>query len=854
MALEFPSGRYDVVSVEQRTVARWLESGIFHPVLGGESLQRFSVALPQPNVTGALHMGHALNASIQDVLVRHKRAQGMCTKWTFGTDHAGIATQNVVERQLISEGTSRQELGREAFEARVWEWRKHYGKRIVEQFQRLGASCDYEEEHFTLDESYVRAVQKAFVDLYEKGWIYRDRYLVNWDPGSGSAISDLEVESREVLDTLHYISYALVGGTGAITVATVRPVTILADAAIAVNPQDERYTHLVGQSALVPLMDREIPIISDEHVKPNLGTGALKITPAHDPHDFEIGRRHGLAQIGVIGQDGRMTAVAGERYMGLTVADAEAAVLADLRAAGCIEHSEEHRHAVPFSQRSGARIEPLISLQWFVRMDELAMPAIETVVSGRTRILPARWKRIYLDWMARIPPWCISRQLWWGHQLPVWYRGEETYVATNPPEGDGWERDPDVLDTWFSGVLWPYASLGWPKQTPVFEAFYPTDVLVTAHDIIFLWVARMVMLGIEFTGVVPFSDVHIHSVLHAADGQRMSKSLGTGIDPLGEIARYGADAVRFGLLAMATSQNVPYTTKKIEQGQRLVGKLWNASRLILASVEDVPRSQCRPQAIEDRWVVSRLSAARTEIEHRIESYDFARAALDLYDFVYSVLCDWYLEFVKLRLQESSDDERRDRSSVLVHLLSEVLALAHPVLPFVTEEIWGYVPGSQGMLAGRQATEAADRDPPAERSLEAAIAAIRVLRSRRKKIGVPGSTVLAARLDASGYEETATLVAQMARISLVPEHANAQLLTLAIPGGRVVLAVPDVVDMCVIDRLLIKRVDQLARKIERTKKLLATDQFLSKAPNAVVRNERKRLSRLLEERAIIEQAK
>ncbi|HEY6399270.1 MAG TPA: valine--tRNA ligase, partial [Solirubrobacteraceae bacterium] len=675
--------RYDPCEVEPRISRKWLESGLFHPTPEGTAAENYSIAIPPPNVTGVLHMGHAFQDSIMDALIRRNRMRGRRTKWILGTDHAGIATQKQVEDQLASEGTSREELGREAFEARVWEWRDQYGGRIIEQLKRLGASCDYDEERFTLDEHYANAVLRVFVSLYEKGYIYRDRYMVNWDPGSGSAISDLEVEDREVTDTLYYIDYPLASGTGAITVATVRPETMLADTAIAVHPEDERYRRLVGETAILPLVGRKLKIIADEYVKPEFGTGALKITPGHDPNDFAIGRRHGLPQISVIGEDGRITDEGPEHFRGKSVAEAQSAVVAALEEEGLIARTESHTHTVPFSERSGERVEPLVSLQWFMRMDELAKPAIDVVTSGRVKFHPARWERVYLDWMHNIRPWCISRQLWWGHRIPVWYRGDETYVGIDAPEGQGWTRDPDVLDTWFSSALWPFATLGWPEPTPELRAFYPTDVLVTAREIIFLWVARMIMMGLEFVGEVPFDDVHIHAVIQAPDGRRMSKSLGTGIDPLdlieggprppvfpegGDFPAYGADAVRWGLLAMSSSQDVRFSEDKVAQGQQLANKLWNASRLILLGVGPDARAGVSPTTVEDRWILSRLQRAVAEVDVRIQRFDFSHAALALYDFVYGELCDWYLELVKPRLRAGE----AELASTLLHVLTQTL--------------------------------------------------------------------------------------------------------------------------------------------------------------------------------------
>src|SRR3954451_1797266 len=700
--------RYDPEETEARVFARWEESGRFHPEPKGTAAQNYSIAIPPPNVTGALHMGHALNGAIQDTLIRHHRMRGKRTKWILGTDHAGIATQTQVERLLASEGTSREAIGRDAFVKRVWRWREQYGSTIIDQYKRLGASCDYAEERFTLDEAYVRAVLTVFVALYERDLIYRDNYMVNWDPGSRSAISDLEVEDREVTDTLYYVDYPLASGGGSVTVATVRPETMLGDTAIAVHPEDDRYTRLVGETAILPLVGRKLRIIADPYVKPEFGTGALKITPGHDPNDFEIGRGHGLEEITVIGEDGRMTSAAGERFAGMTALEAREAVVAALREEKRINRTEPYVHNVPYSHRSGERIKPLISLQWFMRMDdELVGPAIEAVTSGQIRIHPENWTRVYLNWMENIRPWCISRQLWWGHRIPVWYRGEETHVGIDPPHGPGWEQDPDVLDTWFSSALWPFATLGWPDQTDELKAFYPTDVLSTGREILFLLVARMIMLGLEFAGDIPFDDVYVHSVVQAPDGRRMSKSLGTGVDPLelidggprppvfsqgGDFPAYGADAVRFGLLAMSSTQDVRFNEDKIAQGSQLANKLWNASRLVLMRVPEdavVPATRPEPATLEDRWILSRLAKAKESTARAIEGDEFHRAALGIYDFVYGDLCDWYLELVKPRLYGDGEPV----TEVALHVLAETLAMAHPLIPFVTEEIWAYLPRS-----------------------------------------------------------------------------------------------------------------------------------------------------------------
>jgi valyl-tRNA synthetase len=829
--------RFDPAEVEPRITERWLRAGLHHPRPEGTSDDTFSIAIPPPNVTGVLHMGHALNNAIQDTLIRHHRMLGAPAKWILGTDHAGIATQKQVERRLEEEGTSREALGREAFVERVWDWTAEYGGTIVEQLKRLGASCDYDDERFTLDQGYVRAVLKVFVDLHRKGYVFRDHYLVNWDPGSRSAISDLEVDDREVEDALYSVAYPLKDGEGEVVVATVRPETMLADTAVAVNPHDERHRHLVGRTVVLPLMGRELPVIADDYVKTDFGTGCLKITPGHDPNDFDIGRRHGLPEISVIGEDGRMTDAAGA-YAGLPVDEAQARVVADLEAQGLLRGREPYVHTVPHSHRSGARIEPLISLQWFMRMDELAAPAIAAVREGRVRIHPESEARRYLAWLEDIRPWVLSRQLWWGHQLPVWYREDETYVGEHAPAGEGWTRDPDVLDTWFSSALWPFATLGWPDETPELRAFYPTDVLSTARDILFLWVARMVMMGVEFTGDVPFRDVYVHSVIQAPDGRRMSKSLGTGIDPDDVIAQHGADAVRFGLLAMSSSQDVRYSPEKVEQGQALANKLFNASRFVLGRVREGVEAAPRPVAVEDRWILTRLQRAVGETRGRIEAFDFSRAALGLYDFVYGELCDWYLELIKGR------EVDEDLSATLLHVLRETLALAHPVIPFVTEELWSHVPGEEAhppLLAASRypSVDAALVDPEAEREVEAVIAAVSAVRSWRSQARVKPGERLPARLDADGYDATAPLVARLARLEL-GELDGAEPARIVIPGG-VLEVVPG--DPSEAARRRDAERARLEGEIARAEGKLANEGFVAKAPAPLVASEREKLDRL-----------
>jgi len=829
--------RYDPTEVEARIFAEWVEGGYFHPDAEGTPEENFSVAIPPPNVTGALHMGHALNGSMQDALVRMNRMRGRNTLWILGTDHAGIATQAVVEKELKKEGKTRHDLGREAFVERVWEWKGEYGSRIVEQYKRLGASCDYERERFTLDEGYVKAVYRVFKQLFDKGYIYRDNYMVNWDPGSHSAISDLEVENREVEDVLYSIDYPVEGSDRVLTVATVRPETMLADTAVAVNPDDERYRDLVGQHCVLPLVGRRIPIIADDHVDVEFGTGALKITPGHDPNDFEIGRRHKLEEIGVIGPDGRMTEEAGE-FAGLTAAEAQKAVVEALRGEGRLRAEEPYTHSVPFSHRSGERIEPLISLQWFCRMDELARPAIEVVERDEVRITPPQWKRVYLDWMREIRPWCVSRQLWWGHRIPVWYCDScgETIVAEAEPErcgscGSELRQEEDVLDTWFSSAIWPFATLGWPDETPELRAFYPTSFLTTAREILFLWVARMIMTGLEFPGAIPFRDVYVHSVIQARDGRRMSKSLGTGIDPLEEIDVHGADALRFGLLAMSSTQDVRFSDAKVQQGRDLANKLWNASRLILLNAADVEPAP-RPTCVEDRWILSRLERTVASVTEKLETYDFAHAVQEAYSFFWRDLCDWYLEIVKPRLY----DGEVEVSATLLYALERVLALLHPTMPFVTEEIWSFHPARQGHLVVH-AFPVADEalfDAAAEEDVESGIRLTQRLRAWRDLAGVAVGATLPAVIDGV---EPPEFVSRLSRFEF--DGAGAEPVASV---GPVRVLDSDQLDAEAVAARLQKRREELRAEVERGERKLGNEKFVAKAPAEVVEEERGKLER------------
>jgi valyl-tRNA synthetase len=688
---------YKPEGVEERWQRIWEKERLYHaePDAPGEP---YAIALPPPNVTRELHMGHALNASTQDVLIRYHRMRGFNALWQPGYDHASISVETVMTRELAKEGLTRNDLGRDAYLERTWEWLRHYGGVIMGQLRKLGASLDYERERFTMDDDYVRAVMRFFVHLYGKGYIYRGNRIINWCPVCETSISDLEVEHKDVDDTLYKVRYPLADGSRHIAIATVRPPTILADVAVAVHPDDERYRDLVGKEAVVPIVERRVPIIADERVEPEFGTGAVKITPGHDPVDFEIGRDHGLPEPMVIGLDGKMNEEAGE-FAGLTQEEANDQIVSRLREAGLLEGAEPYRHAVGHCSRTKNRVEPLISLQWFCDMSELARPAIGAIRRGTVRFTPAAQADVALRFLENIRPWCVSRQLWWGQQIPVWYCPDgHLTVAESAPEpcaecgSRELERDPDVLDTWFSSALWPFATLGWPEQTRELEVWYPGNVLSTARDIIFLWVARMIMVGYELMGDRPFDDVIIHSLVLAPDGRRMSKSLGTGMDPVDVIVEHGADATRYGLLKMSSTQDVRFSEGFIVEGRKLANKLWNVSRLILANAGDA-RPEARPQAIEERWILARIDSARGELEDSIGSFDFAGAVNVLYHLTFDDFCDWYAEAIKPRLYDGDEDAR----ATALAALERLLRLLHPVMPHVTEEIWTNLPDREARL-------------------------------------------------------------------------------------------------------------------------------------------------------------
>jgi valyl-tRNA synthetase len=688
---------YKPDGVEERWQQTWEDEGLYNadPDPARES---FVIAHPPPNVTGDLHMGHAMQLSLADTMVRMRRMQGYNTLFQPGFDHAGISTQNAVEKHLALEGTTRQDLGREAFEERVWEWLREYGGKIMLQFRRIGASMDYRRERFTMDDAYVRAVVHFFVHLYGKGWIYRANRIINWCPFHQTSLSDLELAHTEVDDALTYVRYPLADGDDHITIATVRPATILADVAVAVHPEDDRYRDLIGREVIVPVVERRVPVIADERVERDFATGALKVTPGHDPLDYEIGRDHGLPELTVIGPDGRMNEEAGG-LAGLTQEEADQRVLEWLKEHDLLEKRESYRHTVAICDRCHTRIEPRISLQWWCSMDELRKPALEALRAGRVRYHPESQHRFAIHSLEEAPDWNISRQIWWGHQLPVWEcpDGHITVAETEPAEcaecgSLELTRSTDVLDTWFSAALWPFATLGWPEDTEELRRFYPGDVNTTARDIIRLWENRMIFSGLELLGDVPFRDVVIHSTVHAPTGGRMSKSLGTGMNPLAAIETYGADATRYGLMKMASSQDVRFSEGAIEEGRKLANKLWNVARLILQASESAAPEE-RPHTLEERWILARLSQSQREIERFLGEFDFSHLVGELYHLTFDDFCDWYAEAVKGRLYDGDAAAR----ATAVAALERLLKLLHPALPHVTEEIWSNLPARETRL-------------------------------------------------------------------------------------------------------------------------------------------------------------
>ncbi|MGI6588369.1 MAG: valine--tRNA ligase [Peptococcia bacterium] len=862
---------YDPQSVEGKWYQVWEKEGYFQARVDEKlSVQKakgeaetFSIIMPPPNVTGSLHLGHALDNTLQDILTRWHRMQGDETLWLPGTDHAGIATQARVEEHLAKEGLSKEDLGREKFLERVWAWKKQYGGHITTQLRKLGTSCDWSKERFTLDEGCSHAVQEVFVRLYEKGLIYQGNYIINWCPKCQTTISDIEVEHEPQGGKIWHIRYPVVDSEEEVIVATTRPETMLGDTAVAVHPEDERYKKLVGKQLRLPLTDRIIPIIADDYVDREFGTGAVKVTPAHDPNDFEMGLRHNLEQITVLDRQAVMNEQAG-KYAGMDRYVARKQVVADLEKLGFLVKVEEHEHAVGQCYRCDTVIEPLVSKQWFVKMKPLAEPAIQAVREGRIRFVPERFTKIYLNWMENIRDWCISRQLWWGHRLPVWYCQDCTQVICTKeepqvcPQCGSTElvRDPDVLDTWFSSALWPFSTMGWPEKTETLQCYYPTSVLVTGRDIIFFWVARMIFSALEFMPDVPFRDVFIHGLVLDSQGRKMSKSLGNGIDPIEVIEEYGADTLRFMLITGNTPGNdLRFQTERLEAVRNFANKIWNASRFALMNLADYQEEEGGTEyTLADRWIRSRFNRTAQEVTRNLERYELGEAARLIYEFIWDEFCDWYIEIVKPRLYgKETEESRRTAQKVLAQTLRETMELLHPFMPFLTEEIWQYLPheGQTIMLAPWPLGVEKELDEQTEREMALLMDVIRAIRNLRSEMNVPLGKKAKVVLMAQDEEVLAVLqkgeeylfnLAKLAEADLVlssPEKPE-QAVTAVVSGVEVYLLLQGLVDIEQEKARLEKENGVLDQEIARLERKLNNKGFLTKAPREIVAKEEEKL--------------
>jgi len=850
---------YNPKTSEEKWYAEWISSGAFHadPLRQGEA---YSIVIPPPNVTGSLHMGHALNVTLQDALIRYARMNGRNTLWIPGTDHAGIATQNVVEREIKKEGITRQQLGREAFEERVWKWKEQSGGTILRQLKRLGAACDWERERFTMDEGLSRAVKEAFVRLYKKGLIYKGRYIINWCPRCHTALSDLEVSFEENKGSLWYIRYPEEAGGEGIIVATTRPETMLGDTAVAVNPKDERYAGMIGKMLRLPLMNRLIPIVGDPMVDREFGTGAVKITPAHDANDFEVARRHELASVRVIDDSGIMTRDAGP-WAGQDRFACRGSVVAKLAEEGLLVREEPYMHNIGHCYRCRTVVEPAESMQWFVKTKPLAEPAIEAVRNGQTRIIPAHWEKTYFEWMENIRDWCISRQIWWGHRIPAYhcFACDKTVVDVDEPSNcpycghQGLKQEDDVLDTWFSSGLWPFSTLGWPDDTADLERYYPTSALVTGFDILFFWVARMMMMGIECTGKVPFRDVVIHALVRDAKGEKMSKTRGNVIDPLEVIDRFGTDAFRFTLVALAAQgRDIRMSDERVEGYRNFMNKLFQAGRFVtMHADETTARELPESLTVVDRWILSRLQRVVDEIRKGIEEYRFNDAGHAFYQFVWHEFCDWYLEMIKPSLEpEVAAQDRERQRAVLLRAYETILALGHPFIPFITEELWHTLPGNRGLLYDTRypSSNEAAIDAAVEKDMTHLMDVVRAVRNIRSELNVPPAKKVEIRLKGQSdrlafLKEHEEILRRLPRaeqvvyvdLDYVPEGDA----TAVISGIEVCVPLVGLIDFDQEAKRLRKEVDKSNAELARVTGQLRNDKFVANAPEDVVDTLRER---------------
>jgi valyl-tRNA synthetase len=854
------SSVYNPSQVESKWYQSWENKGFFRAEMT-EGKPAFSIVMPPPNVTGQLHLGHAMDCTIQDILTRFKRMQGHDTLWLPGTDHAGIATQAKVEEQLTKEGQSREELGRDKFLERVWDWKEQYGGQITRQLRRLGASCDWSRERFTMDAGCSEAVREVFVELFNKGLIYRGNYIINWCPKCQTTISDVEVEHMDREGHLYHLRYPVKDSEEFIIVATTRPETMLGDTAVAVHPEDERYKEIVGKTLILPLLDKEIPLIADEYVELGFGTGAVKITPAHDPNDFEIGRRHNLPQVAVLDKEARMNENTG-KYKGMDRYAARKKIIQDLEDIGALIKIEEHPHAVGECYRCSTVIEPMVSKQWFVKMEPLAKPAMEVVREGKLEFVPERFSKIYLSWLENIRDWCISRQLWWGHRIPVWYCqdcGAEICSKQDPStctncSSDHLVQDPDVLDTWFSSGLWPFSTLGWPKKTAELDKFYPTSVLVTGRDIIFFWVARMIFMSLEFQKEVPFRQVMIHGLVLDAQGRKMSKSLGNGVDPIEIIEEYGADTLRFMLITGNTPGNdLRFHVEKLDATRNFANKIWNASRFVLLNLTDYQKDQRDELELADRWILSRYTALIESVTDCLEHYDLGEAGRLLYEFIWNEFCDWYIELCKTRLYDKVNiSARQTAQSVMLEVLDGTMRLLHPFMPFLTEEIWQNLPLEGESIMIQEWPEAHDlRDPAAEKAMNLHMNIIKAIRNIRAEMNVaPGkkaeiilfapddevNKILQTGVDAIKHLAGGSVLTVLTQMPCKPSKAAGAVLD----GVEIYLPLKGLLDL---DKE-IARVEKELAQVQKDQKMLeaklSNPGFVAKAPAEVVNKEREKL--------------
>jgi len=855
---------YDPKAAEQKWYEYWIKNNFFQAGKRPDA-EPFTIVIPPPNVTGMLHIGHALDFTLQDIIIRTKRMQGYDALWLPGTDHAGIATQTKVEQKLREQGLSRHDLGREKFLEQVWAWKDQYANTIRDQWAKMGLSLDYTRERFTLDEGLSKAVREVFVRLYEKGLIYRGKKIINWDPAARTALSDIEVIYKELNGHLYHLRYPLKDGSGYITVATTRPETMLGDTAVAVHPEDERYKHLIGEMIVLPVVNREIPIIADEYVEKDFGSGAVKITPAHDPNDFEVGERHNLPQIIVMDETGTMNDEAGP-YKGLDRFECRKQLVADLQAQGVCVQIEDHVHQVGHSERSGAVVEPYLSTQWFVKMKPLAEAAIAAQKAGKgVQFVPERFEKTYLNWIENVRDWCISRQLWWGHRIPAWYNDEtgEMIVSREDQTDPNLRQDNDVLDTWFSSALWPFSTLGWPEKTADLERYYPTNVLVTGYDIIYFWVARMIFTALEFTGEMPFKDVMMHGLVRDKDGQKMSKSLGNGVDPLDVIEQYGADAMRYMISTGSTpGQDLRFRFEKVEQARNFANKIWNASRFALMNLEGFTYEDINLDtslSTADRWILHRLNETVRDVTRLMDSYDFGETGRLLYNFIWDDLCDWYIEFSKLSLYGEDAEAKKATQSVLAYVLDRTQRLIHPFMPFISEEIWQHLPheGETITLASWPVYDEALAAPQAVKEMELLMDMIRSVRNIRAEVNVPMSKKVDLLVKPSSQAEYDILTSNeefikrfcgtsSLEISLEmtsPDKAMSAIVT----GAELYLPLAGLLDIAQEVARLEKELEHLNKEVERVEKKLANEGFVAKAPAKVIEEERAKMKDYAEKR-------